>query len=400
MNRFEKAASFGAMMGKRAGVADLGKGSYMYSDKNRYKPGRNARLSVTWSKEHMKDFEDTIINHAERLNREEALGIPRNNPKYNIQEKDLADYDKAINWLPANAQAPHKEKLNLLRASSGAEMGKLAGLGTLAGIGLSRSGIFNAPDAAVGAGAGALIGGGGTALYDYLAGTAEGKLTRALTGAGVGGLAGALVGGANNRIRTSAEARAHDQAGLLMTNNLEDYRKELDAKAWANFVDRDPKGARQIRDRTFRDEAEKPVGRVPQYYYDTPIPGDTPSKGFGKASGLATIAAARILGRIGTATADMYGIDKESPGLRALAGAGTAGVIGGGLGALGGYAMPPSVLMPVMGKNKKPKVDKEGNPIKEETQLSRNQGALMIGGGLGIGGLIAGGLGGYLSNYR
>lgn len=173
-------------------------------------------------------------------------------------------------------------------AEFGSRMGKLAGLGTLAGIGLSRSGILNAPDAAVGAGAGALIGG------------------------------------------------------------------------------------------------------------DTP----TPSKGFGKASGLATMAAARILGRIGTATADMYGIDKNSPGLRALAGAGTAGVIGGGLGALGGYIMPPSVLTPVMGKNKKPKVDKEGNPIKEETQLSKNQGALMIGGGLGIGGLLAGGLGGYLSNYR
>lgn len=289
-------------------------------------------------------------------------------------------------------------------AEFGSRMGKLAGLGTAAGIGLSRSGILNAPDAAVGAGAGALIGGGGTALYDYLAGTAEGKLTRALTGAGVGGLAGALVGGANNRINTLAKDKVNDQAELSMTRRLADYRNELDAKAWANFVDRDPKGARQIRDRAFRDEAEKPVGRVPQYYYDTPIPGDTPtptpSKGFGKSSSLATMAAARILGRIGTATADMYGIDKNSPGLRALAGAGTAGVIGGGLGALGGYAMPPSVLMPVMGKNKKPKVDKEGNPIKEETQLSRNQGALMIGGGLGIGGLLAGGLGGYLSNYR
>ena len=363
MNRFEKAASFGAMMGKRAGVADLGKGSYMYSDKNRYKPGRNARLSVTWSKEHMKDFEDTIINHAERLNREEALGIPRNNPKYNIQEKDLADYDKAINWLPANAQAPHKEKLNLLRASSGAEMGKLAGLGTAAGIGLSRSGILNAPEAAVGAGAGALIGGGGTALYDYLAGTEEGKLRRALTGAGVGGLAGALVGGANNRINTLAGDAAKEQAQSSIDELLDKYKRMHESK-----------------------------------YKAINEGGD--DKPFGKASGLATMAAARILGRIGTATADMYGIDKESPGLRALAGAGTAGVIGGGLGALGGYAMPPSVLMPVMGKNKKPKVDKEGNPIKEETQLSRNQGALMIGGGLGIGGLLAGGLGGYLSNYR
>lgn len=287
-------------------------------------------------------------------------------------------------------------------AEFGSRMGKLAGLGTLAGIGLSRSGILNASDAAVGAGAGALIGGGGTALYDYLAGTEEGKLRRALTGAGVGGLAGALVGGANNRINTLAKDKANDQAELTMTRSLADYRKELDAKAWASYVDRDPKGAKQIRDRAFKDESGKPVGRVPQYYIDTPIPGDTPtsSKGFGKESGLATMAAARILGRIGTATADMYGIDKNSPGLRALAGAGTAGVIGGGLGALGGYAMPPSVLMPVMGKNKKPKVDKEGNPIKEETQLSRNQGALMIGGGLGIGGLLAGGLGGYLSNYR
>lgn len=119
MNRFAKAASFGAMMGKMAGgVVDLGKGSYLYSDKERYEPGSNARFSLTWGEEHMKDFEDAIMDHAEQLNREDALRAPRNNPKYDIQEKDLEDYDKIINWLPANAQAPHREKLNLLKTAN------------------------------------------------------------------------------------------------------------------------------------------------------------------------------------------------------------------------------------------------------------------------------------------
>ena len=82
-------------------------------------------------------------------------------------------------------------------AEFGAVMGKRAGMasvaGRLAGIGISRSGILNNPTGA-GAGIGALVGGGGTALYDYLAGTEEGKLKRALIGAGVGGLTGGLAG--------------------------------------------------------------------------------------------------------------------------------------------------------------------------------------------------------------
>ena len=124
--RLKKIASFGAMMGKMAGgVVDLGKGSHLYSDKERYEPGSNARFSLTWGEEHMKDFEDAIMDHVKQLNREDALRIPRN-PKYDIQEKDLEDYDKIINWLPANAQAPHREKLNLLKTPSRADMGKIA----------------------------------------------------------------------------------------------------------------------------------------------------------------------------------------------------------------------------------------------------------------------------------
>ena len=93
-------------------------------------------------------------------------------------------------------------------------MGKQAGLGSALGVGLSRSGILNSPTAA-GAGIGALVGGGGTALYDYLAGTEEGKLRRALTGAGVGGFAGALLGGASHK---EDEAKKEDQKHLVSTN--------------------------------------------------------------------------------------------------------------------------------------------------------------------------------------
>jgi hypothetical protein len=126
MSNLDKAAEFGAMMGKIAGgVVDLGKGSYLYSDKERYEPGSNARFSLTWGEEHMKDFEDAIMDHVKQLNREDALRIPRN-PKYDIQEKDLEDYDKFINWLPTSAQAPHREKLNLLKTPSRADMGKIA----------------------------------------------------------------------------------------------------------------------------------------------------------------------------------------------------------------------------------------------------------------------------------
>ena len=42
--------------------------------------------------------------------------------------------------------------------------------------------------------AGAAIGGGGTAIYDWLKGTKENKLRRAMIGAGLGGLAGAGLG--------------------------------------------------------------------------------------------------------------------------------------------------------------------------------------------------------------
>jgi len=182
MNNLNKAAEFGAMMGKMAGgVVDLGKGSYLYSDKERYEPGSNARFSLTWGEEHMKDFEDAIMDHAKQLNREEALRTPSNDPKYAIQEKDLEDYDKIISWLPTSAQDPHKEKLNLLRTSSEAMMGKSAsGLESYAGL-----------IAPVG---GAILGGGGTALYDYLKGNKENRLRRALTGAAAGTVGGLGLG--------------------------------------------------------------------------------------------------------------------------------------------------------------------------------------------------------------
>ena len=160
MNNLNKAAEFGSAMGKMAGgVVDLGKGSHLYSDKERYEPGSNARFSLTWGEEHMKEFEDAIMDHAEQLNREDALRVPRNNPKYDIQEKDLEDYDKIINWLPANTQAPHREKLNLLKTPSRADMSKSARVMIMAGN-------INNPE---GAGKGALVGGGlgalGGAIY-------------------------------------------------------------------------------------------------------------------------------------------------------------------------------------------------------------------------------------------
>ena len=72
-------------------------------------------------------------------------------------------------------------------AAFGAMMGKRAGDAGLLG------------SASSGAGLGALVGGGGTALYDYLAGTEDNKLMRALTGAGVGGGLGASLGFMNGR---------------------------------------------------------------------------------------------------------------------------------------------------------------------------------------------------------
>lgn len=72
-------------------------------------------------------------------------------------------------------------------AEFGAMMGKRAGDEGLLG------------SASSGAGLGALVGGGGTALYDYLAGTKDNKLMRALTGAGVGGGLGASLGFMNGR---------------------------------------------------------------------------------------------------------------------------------------------------------------------------------------------------------
>ena len=72
-------------------------------------------------------------------------------------------------------------------AAFGAMMGKRAGDEGLLG------------SASSGAGLGALVGGGGTALYDYLAGTEDNKLMRALTGAGVGGGLGASLGFMNGR---------------------------------------------------------------------------------------------------------------------------------------------------------------------------------------------------------
>jgi hypothetical protein len=116
-------------------------------------------------------------------------------------------------------------------AEFGAVMGKRAGMasvaGRLAGIGISRSGILNNPTGA-GAGIGALVGGGGTALYDYLAGTEEGKLKRALIGAGVGGLTGGLAGHRIGMENEFKEEQNHKEqlARTLKNKEEEDIRQE------------------------------------------------------------------------------------------------------------------------------------------------------------------------------
>ena len=78
-------------------------------------------------------------------------------------------------------------------AEFGAMMGKKAGLGTLAGVALSRI-LENLNNPARGAVLGAALGGGGTALYDAIVGNKEDKLKRALMGAGLGGGVGFLAG--------------------------------------------------------------------------------------------------------------------------------------------------------------------------------------------------------------
>lgn len=56
--------------------------------------------------------------------------------------------------------------------------------------------------------AGAAIGGGGTAVYDWLKGTKENKLRRAMIGAGVGGLAGAGIGHLAGKLAPASKPKA------------------------------------------------------------------------------------------------------------------------------------------------------------------------------------------------
>ena len=120
-------------------------------------------------------------------------------------------------------------------AEFGAMMGKRAGMassaGRLAGMGISRSGILNNPTGA-GAGIGALVGGGGTALYDYLAGTEEGKLKRALIGAGVGGLTGGLAGyriGRENEFKEEQNQKEYLARTIKNKEEEESYARNLES---------------------------------------------------------------------------------------------------------------------------------------------------------------------------
>jgi len=108
--------------------------------------------------------------------------------------------------------------------------------------------------------AGAAVGGGGTAIYDWLKGTKENKLRRAMIGAGVGGLTGAGLGHLAGKLTPASKPEtppgeelkvkpvnapitsgwASEIARLqpyLDSNDKEDRRREAEGKPlmfWAN----------------------------------------------------------------------------------------------------------------------------------------------------------------------
>ena len=94
-----------------------------------------------------------------------------------------------------NDEAPNVETNNKLKkaAAFGAMMGKRA-------VALNPMVLSSL--------AGAAVGGGGTAIYDWLKGTKENKLRRAMIGAGVGGLAGAGLGHLAGKLTPAAKPEA------------------------------------------------------------------------------------------------------------------------------------------------------------------------------------------------
>lgn len=71
---------------------------------------------------------------------------------------------------------------------------------------------------------GAALGGGGTAIYDYLAGTPDGRLRRALMGAGVGGLGGAGVG----LLQSYADQKANELETADAASKSSPYSRSVD----------------------------------------------------------------------------------------------------------------------------------------------------------------------------
>jgi hypothetical protein len=142
-------------------------------------------------------------------------------PEYNDPTNRQKLFDEYYPYLDLAPSAKPSKKGSIAKAAAfGAMMGKRAYalIATPAVGGLTGAGI------------GALVGGGGTALYDYLSGAGEGKLRRALTGAGVGGLAGGLLGHAAHKANLKAEweeTKRRDIADVAQRNaEYEDSEKQ------------------------------------------------------------------------------------------------------------------------------------------------------------------------------
>jgi hypothetical protein len=89
----------------------------------------------------------------------------------------------------------------------------------------------------IGGAAGALVGGLGTAGYDWLMGTKEHKLRRALMGAGLGGLTGVGIGHLTNSIDPSGPKASSPKKQTLAEDPISDTAPAEDSKIETAPVD-------------------------------------------------------------------------------------------------------------------------------------------------------------------
>ena len=236
MNRLEKAAAFGAMMGKQAGLfwkkLDQPVGiksqwgphngvTEMRLDAERtMEPRLLTRLFSSPEKDYdhlfsvMKDMAEHEDSELSSTPMGRAMFASHLLPKW-YPDRYKQEGDSPIGNEDVFEDSVYPAFSSQLKAPPTTPMTakKAAAFGGLTGAGI-----------------GALVGGGGTALYDYLAGTEKGNLRRALTGAGVGGLAGGLLGHAAHKAILKAEweeTKRRDIADVAQRNEeYEDSEKQ------------------------------------------------------------------------------------------------------------------------------------------------------------------------------